>query len=594
MNSRLRILILFILTLCCSVASAQVSRAKVRAVLNYKTLQPGQQAVIAIVLDVQKGYHAQSHTPLSQYLIRYEVNFDPTPNVEFGQPIYPKPELEEYPALGKVSVYTGQAITFVPVTIKAGSPVGAIKISGSATFQVCDDKSCLAPESPKLNIETQIIPAGQPLEAAEPELFTTFDPTTLAQPASASTETPVQLFGLELGHDNYLFAFAAALIVGMFFNVMPCVLPIVPLKAMGFYHAAQQNRARSLAIGAMFAAGIVSAFGALAIPVVVLRTLAWGQLFGNAWFAGTVVLILLAMALGTFGAFSVVLPQKVYEFTPTHESYVGNFLFGVLTAVLSTPCTFGMFLGLLVWAASQTPVIGTALVMNVGLGMAIPYLVLAAFPELAKNFPRTGPWAEIVKQMMGFLLIATAVFFGRQFLPESIDEKAFWWIIFGVVAASAVFLIIRTIQITNGPRAIATAIVVAAILVVPALIVTLHLTYVPVRWVKFTPEQFKTAISSGKPVLVEFTADWCGNCKAVEGTVYTDERTVAAIDKGEIVTLKADLTHADAVGWELLRSIHPVGAIPFTAIYLPGQPMPQKLAGIYTTSELLRALAGAG
>src|SRR5439155_74743 len=155
-----------------------------------------------------------------------------------------------------------------------------------------------------------------------------------------------------------------------------------------------------------------------------------------------------------------------------------------LTAILSTPCTFGMFLGLLVWASLQTPIVGTSLVMAVGFGMAVPYLILAAVPELAKRFPRTGPWAEIVKQMMGFLLLGTAIYFARRFLPEELAEKGFWWLLFAVVAAAAGFLIVRTLQFTHKLRPIIIASAVAVLLVTPALAVTLRLTYVPVEWVK--------------------------------------------------------------------------------------------------------------
>ena len=136
---------------------------------------------------------------------------------------------------------------------------------------------------------------------------------------------------------------------------MPCVLPVLPLKIMGFYEAAQHSRRRSIALGAVFSLGLVASFAVLAILVVGLRTLEWGGLFQKTWFTVTIVIVLSAMALSLFGLFTVNLPTGIYQFSPRHDTYVGNFLFGILTAALSTPCTFGMFVGLLTWALRSRP-----------------------------------------------------------------------------------------------------------------------------------------------------------------------------------------------------------------------------------------------
>jgi thiol:disulfide interchange protein DsbD len=568
-------------------AQSPAQQATLSTALNYKSLQAGQQAVLAVVLDIKPGFHAQSHKPLDPNLIAYTVTAEPNPQADWSDPIYPPGKLEEFPALGKISVYEDKVIVYIPVQIKKDAPVGSLTLKGHARYQICNDRVCFAPVNKPFEVSTQIIPPGQPLEPNEPDLFKSFDPKALSKSATINTPNAT-LFGLELTQDSYALAFFGAIVVGMIFNVMPCVLPIVPLKAMGFYQAAQERRGRSIALGAVFSAGIIATFGALAVIVVVLRVFAWGELFANPWFAAAIVIILLALALGTFGFFGVVLPSKVYEFAPKHDTYIGNFLFGILTAILSTPCTFGMFLGLLVWASLQSPVVGTSLVMAVGFGMAVPYLILAAVPELARRFPRTGPWAEIVKQMMGFLLLGTAIYFARRFLPEGLAEQGFWWLLFAVVAASGAFLVIRTLQFTHKLRPVIIASVIAVLLISPALAITLHLTYVPVEWVKYTPEAFASAVQSGKPVLIDFTAKWCGNCQAIEATVYVDQRTVDLIKQKQIIPFKADLTDSNAAGWELLRSLHPVGAIPFTAIYLPGQSDPRKLAGIYSTAELLQ------
>lgn len=552
-------------------------------VLNYDALQPGQQAVLAVVLDIKEHYHAQSHVPSDENFIETEVKIESNSALKVGAPLYPPGKDYSTPALGKLNVYEGRTILYVPIEVARDVQPSDLAIKGSVTFQVCDDEQCFSPETIEFTVPTKIVPAGQALNANQPELFANFDPTTFVQATPASDPA----FSRSAPQQ-----FAFAFLVGMLFNVMPCVLPIVPLKLMGFYNASQEHRLKSLALGIVFSAGLIATFGALAMIVIVFKALAWGELFANPWFVIAIVTVLLILALQTFGAFEVVLPSAIYNVTPKHETYLGNFLFGILTAILSTPCTFGMFLGLLVWAAAQSAVVGVSLVMTVGAGMAFPYLVLSAFPEVARKFPRTGPYAEIVKQMMGFLLIATAVYFARPFFPETLRDQNFWWLLFAVIAASGIFLILRTLHFTRRAFPVTMAVVIALLLVGPSFAVVQRLTYKPIDWVKFSPDALEAARASGKPAVVKFTATWCANCQTIEATVYVDDRTVEEVKRRGVTMMKADLTEKAAAGWPLLRSLHPVGAIPFTAVYLPGESEPRRLAGIYTTEDLINALDG--
>lgn len=588
-TERLRAYLICLITLAFATpASAARKTATYSAEFNTSALQPGQTAVVAVLFDVLPGYHAQSHQPLDAYLIPFALSPDANPGVEFLDPIYPPGEIVTSPALGKQSVYTGHITIYLPLRVKPGASLGDTTISGKLNWQACNDQVCFQPQKNQpFTIATKIVSAETPVTPTDPAVFSGFDPRVFSNGATRPA-TAIDFFGLtfSLGASNLWLALAVALAVGVLFNLMPCVLPVVPLKAVGFFEVSQHNRAKCLMLGVVFSLGIIAVFAALGILIVGLRSLSWGEEFKYPLLIWLIVAILVILAFGNFGLFEFALPDAIYNLRPTHESVWGNFVFGILAAVLSTPCTAPMFAGLLAWATAQPVYLGVAVVITVGIGMSLPYLILSAFPSLANWVPRTGAWSLVLKQMMGFLLIAVAVYFAGGQLGSS---KEFFWAVFAVVAAAMIFLVVRTVQLSRSITPIIGSILSAIILTAVALALTLRLLG-GLEWKPYSQRAFADARASGKPVLVEFTANWCGNCLALEASVYHDQKTADAILNHGVILLRADLTSENAPGWPVVNQLNPGGGIPLTVIYAPNSDDPIKLTSLYTTQNLLDAL----
>ncbi|HUB23855.1 MAG TPA: cytochrome c biogenesis protein CcdA [Tepidisphaeraceae bacterium] len=609
------------------IARAARSSADVSAALNVSALAQGKSAMLAVVVDVHEGLHAQSHTPLDPTLIAFELTTDANSALIFGSPVYPAPEIENYPALGQLSVYTGRVIFYVPVQVKGDAPTGPITLSGQLMFQACNSNSCFPPEQPKFSVDTTIVPADQAVTPANADLFANAPAATqpaATQPSPAATQpaastsppaqaamnvgsgqTTVSFFGhsIDLSHSSIFLAVCIAFLAGIIFNIVPCVLPVLPVKAVGFYEASQHSRARSLLLGFVFSIGLITVFAGLGMVVLLSkllfhRQISWGEQFSYPWFVWTVAVVLGLLGFGMLGAFSARLPTSIYGLDFRHDTLSGNFLWGMLTAVLSTPCTAPLFPPVLGYALTLPVLTGFFLVTTVGAGMASPYLVLSAMPEVARRFPRTGAFAELVKQLMGFLMLGSSAFFVG---VELLGEPNQWWLVYSVVAWGCLYMVVRTPTISKsaGPLYLSTGLAVAVM--AGGLALVLHLTDAfpatsaeaieRVQWEPYSAEALDQARAQNKIVLVDFTANWCLNCKTVEATVYRDKRTIDALKRLGVVTLKADLTDHDAVGWPLLTELKSDG-IPYTAIYMPGSPQPIGLASIYTTDTLLKVLNG--
>ncbi len=581
----------------CSHAYAQLAldgettKANARAVLDRAHLQSGEKATLAIVVSIPKGLHAQSHTPLDQFAIAFELTIKTPPGVTAGPIDFPAGKIENYPALGKLSVYTGDVTIFVPLEVAPDAKPGAVRITGELTAQLCDEQSCFGPENPGFSLTTSI--STEASAPANEAIFREFHPERPRSTTAPATQAATAIVEPEEGADWTLpFALVMAFLAGVVFNVMPCVLPVLPLKAMGFYEVAQHSRARSLIFGLVFGLGVIAIFLLLGLLMLVLRAVSWSEPFSYAWVVWPLVIILVAMSAGLFGAFNITLPSGVYSFNPRHDTYTGNFLYGLLTAILSTPCAGYMLPGVLAAAQALPPIEGMLVLVTVGIGMASPYVVLSAFPELARRFPRSGPWPELVKQMMGFALLVVAIYFAAGRL---IQGNAVWYALVPPVAVGCFFLMARTVQLSKATRPVAISAMLAATMLCAVVGFAIYMNSgESVAWQPYTDKALDSALAGGKPVLVKFTANWCGSCQYVEATVFHDPAVAQALSGKKVLTLKADLTDRSAPGWQKLKELYPSGAIPLTAYYPPNAMtrgvQPTKLPAIYKPATLVEAV----
>ncbi|MCL4220405.1 MAG: thioredoxin family protein [Phycisphaerales bacterium] len=592
-------------------------RVGVEVKANRDSVEPGGVVVVGIVLDMEPGWHTHTNEPPPMKAfnpVKTELAKLVVQGGRAGPIQWPESRtiMVDFTGSGRqpYPVFEGRALIFLPVFVDPQA-TGEVRVNFELVFQACDDTMCDPPEFQPREV---FIPIGAGADAIWDGDFAAFDRSSLEHPqtfpdadgpstsSGDADSAGSSFFGFRVPKGLLALAFFGAL-GGLVLNLTPCVLPVIPLKVMALSkHASSPGR--SLVLGIWMALGVVAFWLGIGLPVAFFSSVGDpSQIFGIWWVTLGIGAIIAVMGVGIMGLFEIRLPDSVYAVNPRADNAWGSFLFGVMTAVLGLPC-FGFVAGALLAGSATMPAAEIMTIFgSIGVGMALPYLVLSFKPKWAEKLPKTGPASDLVKQVMGLLMLAAAMFFigsGVMALLKSDPVRAaqlpvwvkvaHWWAVAACATAAGAWLTWRTKQITPrvGRR--------AAFGLVGVLFAGVAIAFASGRtnkamhdfWSPFSPEVLAGAVAGGKVVVVDFTADWCLNCQALKATVLDRDPVKGELASSEVVPLIADLTSGQAPGWDKLRDLGQTG-IPLLVIYGPGLKEPW-MQNAYTSAQVMEAL----
>jgi thiol:disulfide interchange protein DsbD len=391
---------------------------------------------------------------------------------------------------------------------------------------------------------------------------------------------------------------------GILLNVMPCVLPVIGLKILSFVDQAGENRVRALMLNVAFSAGLISVFLILAGLAAGLG-LQWGGQFQYPWFNVTMAVVIFAMGLSFLGVWEIPIPGFVGTGKAAdlaqREGLAAAFTKGIITTLLATPCT-GPGMGFAVtMVMSEPPELVFAVFAAVGLGMASPYLLIGVFPRLISFLPKPGPWMDTFKQTMGFVLLATTVwifsFIHWPYVVPTIGTM------FGVWAAC--WWVQRTPATAElGKRVMAwlEAMVFAGLvwaLMFPGVypFSSVH-RVMSERWQWETAGAEQATVRPGRyTLMVDFTANWCVNCKWVEANVLDTDEVRELVERNGVVPVQFDMTEAPEDDQtkrfvQIVRAAQP--SLTILPADDPNRPRTPTRQGLYGQATALEDLAKAG
>jgi suppressor for copper-sensitivity B len=407
-----------------------------------------------------------------------------------------------------------------------------------------------------------------------------------ATPLAAAARAPASLIAM-LG---------IALLGGLILNVMPCVLPVLSIKFLTLAAHAGRPRAAIRRGFLASAAGILVAFLLLAGGIVLLKTaglaVGWGLQFQHPAFLVLMAALLTLFAGNLAGLFEIALPRWMGGLAEIsdRQGWGGDFLAGILATLLATPCS-APFLGTAVgFALGGDNLDVVAVFLALGLGLAAPYLAVAAAPALAAHLPRPGRWMITARRILAALLALSAIWL-LSVLATQAGAVTAGLVTLALLAALALLALL--------PAALWRLAAVAAMLLLafaaPSLLPAPAASVASDDrlWRAFDRPAIDSLVQQGKVVFVDVTADWCLNCKVNERLVLQSGEVLRRLSSTDVVAMRADWTRPDGAIAAFLRGFGRYG-IPFYVVYGPATPEGQPLSEILTPGEVLAALGRAG
>lgn len=444
-------------------------------------------------------------------------------------------------------------------------------------YQGCADAGlCYAPQKRYFDLQ------GNPVEQAQVAV------TDLSLDLSGTSEDFVSLDSISIENEaenlTVITAVLFAIIGGLILNLMPCVFPVLSLKVM---HMAQfgQDTDHGRMHGLAYTVGVIASFIAVAAILLIVRYfigwVGWGFQLQNPFFVSGLVLLFFAMSLTMtgyveFGQNLMGVGQGLTQKT----GLAGSFFTGVLATVVATPCT-APFMGSAIGFALLQPAYVSLLIFSaMGLGLALPILIISFLPALAKWMPRPGAWMNVFRQLMAFPLFATALWL-MWVLIEIRGTDALLKVGIGLIVFSIAIWPALTVKHNQGMVGRWLKWSTRYALLALALFMVLDQRTEEELWQDYTPALVSQSLADGKSVFVDVTAAWCITCKANERVALSGNKFETLVEENNVVLIKADWTNPSPEVDSLIASFNRDG-VPLYAFYEAGNPIPEILPQILT------------
>ena len=528
----------------------------------------GGTATASVKLTILAGWHVNANPPAREYNIPTQVTLAGAGGLTPGRVHYPPGKQEKFDFDdSSLLVYDGQVVVSVPIAAAAGATSATLE--GKVEYQACNNEVCLAPTTVPFSVQVNVTAAGSGTSTAPVDVDTAAAPrggfsafssapppgTTTAHPGSVRGRLEAALAG---GGLVWFFALFAG---GLLLNLTPCVFPMLGVTVSIFGARRKEPVPKVVTTAVLYVLGICVTYTALGVVAALT-----GGLFGAALQSVWVNLVLgglmLLLSLGMFGVYEMQPPLWLMDRLGGAQAtnLAGAFLSGLGVGIIAAPCVGPFVIAVLALIAQRADVgFGVRTMFVLSLGLGFPYLFLATFSNLLQALPRSGDWMVWVKHALGTLLAAIGVYY----LCVGFAPNAAPWVLPVGLAIGGLWLgfIDRSAGAQGAFRRFALA--AGGLALFAGVFLGVQMYRAAQRTLTFRPYDaaaVEASVAAGRPVMMDFSADWCLPCHEMELNTFTDPRVVASAKRFD--RYRVDLTKYDSPEAATLRKRYDVKGVP--------------------------------
>jgi thiol:disulfide interchange protein DsbD len=555
----------------------------VRVVSSVEKLKKEKSSQIAIEIKLYEPWHVNSNKPEEDFLIPTEIEFEKNEYITYGRIKYPTPVKKTFAFTeNPIPVFEGTVYVYTSVTLLPDITDSTIRISGTLRYQACNDESCLAPARLDFSVEFPIAETEELVREINQGVFKTISDSEVPESQGEN--------GLDsiIKRQGILFAFIIIFVGGLALNLTPCVYPLIPITISYFGGQVGGRKTGLFLHGIVYVLGMSVTYSTLGVVAALT-----GSILGG-WLQNPTVLIFIALtmillALGMFGLYEIRVPAKLSSFAgQSKQGYFGTIFMGLTVGIIAAPCIGPFVLALLTYVGERgDPFMGFLMFFVLSIGLGIPFIVLALFSGMINYIPRSGAWMEWVRKIFGFILVGMALYFLNPLFASELwyySLLAITFLLGGIYMAwieptksqGKIFPIIRNLVGIL-------FLIVAVFFMVTSVeahvddkIRELKKSYQgtglastnEINWLTYSEQYLSKANEEGKPIMIDFYADWCIPCKELDKFTFTDPQLIKL--SREFIMLKADLTKSENEEVKQLKEKYNIKGVP-TIVFLSSE-----------------------